>query len=189
MGLADSSDIFTARLIEHLKNNLTPGQAMEAILPYLGQQLRCDRVFLYLRHPDSGLGRVPFCWRRSDEIPVVYDPQWKPEPEDLGSEDPMFAAALALQPSLFIDDVETADPQTLNREFEAENFGHRALVHAHLGLDRQLWGVLQPCTFGRPHPWTAADRQLIHRAVAWFTPLTIDYVLQHHPQYDRQSAA
>ncbi|MEO0408435.1 MAG: GAF domain-containing protein [Cyanobacteria bacterium P01_A01_bin.135] len=183
MVAANSSNAFTRRLWDHLHENMSPAQVMEAILPYLGQQLRCDRIFVYLRCPETRQGRVPFCWRHSSEIPLVYDPHWKPEPEGLGDEDPMFAAALALEPSIFVEDVETASPNVLNRKFEAENFGHRALVHAHLGIERQLWGVLQPSMFDRPRKWNAEDRALVQRAAAWLTPLAMEYVL-NSPNHD-----
>lgn len=184
MVVANPSDTLTLRILDHLRNNLTPGQAMEAVLPYLGQQLQCDRVFVYLRHPDTRRGRVPFCWRRGDEVPLVYDPHWKLEPESLEADDPMFAAALALAPSIFVKDVETAGPHVLNRQFEQENFGHRALIHAHLSLEGQLWGVLQPCVFNAPRAWTPKDHILIQRAVAWFTPFALEYVLKNSPHHD-----
>lgn len=89
------------------------------LLPILGRLLQCDRIFLYLRHPTSRLGRTPFCWRQSEAIPKIYDEQWSLEdPEQLEQRDPLFAAALDGQPSIFVEDVETAEPTVLNREFE-----------------------------------------------------------------------
>jgi hypothetical protein len=88
----------------------------------------------------------------------------------------MFAAALQGQPSIYIEDVEAASPNTLNRNFEQENFGHRALIHAHLCVDQQLWGILQPCIFGHPRHWDARDRHLMEKATGWFTPWAEKYV-------------
>lgn len=157
-----------------------PSQDLDAfftkLVAELGESLQCDRCFLYLRHPATKLGRVPFCWVRSAEIPAVYDQQWKPEPESLASEDPMFAAALRCAPSIFVEDVEAADPQVLNPQFEQENFGHRALVHGHLCHEGQLWGVLQPCVFGRPRVWADAERSAIAEAIAQITPAAIEYI-------------
>lgn len=150
-------------------------------LPALGQQLASDRIFLYLRSPADSLGQVPFCWRHSPDVPLVYDEDWQAEPGSLSQEDPMFAAALRGDPSLFIEDVERADSDTLNREFERENFGHRALVHAHIYRDGQLWGVLQPCQFGQPRRWSQADRDCIHHAVEMITPYVIAYVRNSVP--------
>ncbi|MGF1457626.1 MAG: GAF domain-containing protein [Leptolyngbyaceae cyanobacterium] len=155
--------------------------AAEAILSNLGQQLACDRAFLYVRSPESQIGKVPFCWRRTNTIPLIQDVDWKPEPSSLSNEDPMFAAALKAEPSVFIEDVETASPDTLNQEFERKTFGHRALVHGHLCVDGQLWGILQPCIFDRPRQWTKHDRQLIQTNVAWLTPLAIEFVKLHLP--------
>ncbi|MEG4573247.1 hypothetical protein QUA56_11210 [Microcoleus sp. N3A4] len=47
----------------------------------------------------------------------------------------MFAAALRSEPSIFVEDVETVNPEFVNKDFEAKEFGHRALIHAHLCAD------------------------------------------------------
>jgi GAF domain-containing protein len=151
----------------------------------LGGLLQCDRIFFYLRHPDSRMGRTPFCWRQSEailEIPEIYDDQWSLEdPKQLEQQDPLFAAALNGQPSIFVEDVEEADSTVLNRDYERRHFGHRALVHAHLFDNQKLWGILQPCMFAQPRTWTASDRALINYAVAQSELLAIDYVTRHHP--------
>ena len=149
---------------------------LEQTLPLLGQQLQCDRDFVYLRSPRRHVGRVPFCWRRHEDIPLVYDPDWKPEPRWLPRQDPMFAAALRGKPSLFIDDIEMADPKLVNRNFERQTFGHRALVHAHLFQKRRLWGILQPSVFNHPRQWIRDDHRLIKEVVGWLTPIAQEYV-------------
>lgn len=156
----------------------SPSEALGAVLPVLGQQLSCDRIFLYLRHPDLNRGRVPFCWCDRADLEPIYDPDWKEEPASLADDDPMFAAALKAEPSIFIADVETASSDTLNRDFEHRTFGHRALVHAHLCHEQQLWGILQPEVFDHPRLWSSADRHLINQAVHLLTPLAVDYVGQ-----------
>ena len=88
----------------------------------------------------------------------------------------MFAAALKAQPSIFVEDVETAGPEVLNREFEHQTFGHRALIHAHLRSEQTLWGILQACVFEEPRVWSQGDRQLIEQTVTQLTPFAIDYV-------------
>jgi len=90
----------------------------------------------------------------------------------------MFAAALQAKPSIFVEDVETADQSTLNQQFERENFGHRALVHAHLCQHDQLWGILQPCVFEHPRAWSESDQNLIHYLVNRLTPFAIQYVTE-----------
>lgn len=153
-----------------------PDVILPTLLSFLSNHLQCDRCFIYLRHPVTKMGKVPHCWRRHADIPLVLDDDWKPEPNSLPDEDPMFAAALRAEPSIFVEDVETASPEILNREFEQREFGHRALIHAHLRQDGQLWGVLQPCTFEQPHPWTQRDRQLIATVEPKLLPIAIAYV-------------
>jgi GAF domain-containing protein len=164
-----------------LATGLPEAEVVDAALAQLGQQLRCDRVFLYLRSPPTRLGRVAFCWRQHEAVPLVYDPDWKTEPTSLPDEDPLFAAALQGKPSIFVDDVKAASPAMLNYEFECQTFGHRALIHAHLWADRQLWGVLQACKLETPRPWSPSDRQLVDQAVAAFTPFAQAYVRSHYP--------
>ena len=159
-----------------LTDSPTPEQLFDALMPAVGEFLECDRCFLYLRDPETRLGRVAFCWVRSSEIPVVYDNDWKLEPASLPAIDPMFAAALRTEPSIFVEDVETASPDVLSQAFERRSFGHRALIHAHLCQDKQLWGVLQPCLFGRPRQWTVTERHVVDQIVQSITPKAIAYI-------------
>jgi GAF domain-containing protein len=154
----------------------TPEMLFNALMPALGDYLACDRCFLYLREPNTCLGRVPFCWVRHADIPTVYDEDWKLDPPSLPDHDPMFAAALRTEPSVVVDDVETASADTLNKQFEQENFGHRALIHAHLCYEGQLWGVLQPSVFGHPRQWTQAEQATIEQVVQAITPSAVAYV-------------
>ena len=143
-----------------------------------------DRVFLYVRYPQTRYGQAAFCYCRNSDIPNVQEEEWKQEqPEDLEQVDPMFAAAINCKPSIFVDDVETADPETLNREFEAQEFGHRALVHGHICEGDKLWGILQPCVFGHPHHWTAEDKQIIEEVCDRLVPIVKEYVLNNHPPH------
>ncbi|WP_009631442.1 GAF domain-containing protein [Synechocystis sp. PCC 7509] len=153
-----------------------PVAVFTALLPEIGEILQCDRIFLYLRNPQTKFGKVVNCWRRSLEIPDVDDYQWKQEPESLPQEDPLFAAALCNKPSIFVEDVETASIDVVDRDFEQKTFGHRALVHAHLCQDGQLWGILQPCVFDKPRNWTKSDRVLISQVENKLTPLAIKYI-------------
>lgn len=164
------------QLLEKMCQGRRTDEIFDQTLPALGRQLQCDRVFVYLRSPQYYVGRVPFCWQRHEAIPRVYDPDWKAEPRSLPYEDPMFAAALQAQPSLFIEDVETASPEAVNRDFEAQTFGHRALIHAHLCIERKLWGILQACIFDQPRCWNQSDHRLIERTVGWFSPLAMEHV-------------
>ncbi|NJL86592.1 MAG: GAF domain-containing protein [Leptolyngbyaceae cyanobacterium SM1_1_3] len=165
-----------------LSREQAPAKLFAQLLPVLGDVLACDRCFLYLRHPESRLGQVPFCWRRSDRFTDVTDTEWKVEdPAALEQRDPLFAAALRGEHSIFIEDVETADPAVVNLEFERQHFGHRALVHAHLVSNDQLWGILQPCSFERPRPWQELDKTVVIQTVQKITPLAVKYVETHCP--------
>ncbi|ARV60050.1 GAF domain-containing protein [Nostocales cyanobacterium HT-58-2] len=159
-----------------LDTNSEPDAIFAALLPALGEVLQCDRTFLYLRNPHTKLGRVPYCWRRTQEISEVLDPDWKPEPESLPEEDPLFAAALRTDPSVYVEDVETASPEVVNREFEQSHFGHRALIHSHLVWEGQLWGILQPCVFGNQRVWSEFDHTVISQVEAKIAPLAAAYV-------------
>ena len=88
----------------------------------------------------------------------------------------MFAAAVRAEPSIYIDDVETASPKVLSQDFEKQNFGHRALIHAHLCHENELWGVLQPCVFSNPRTWTQKEQLAIEQIVQAVTPIEIDYI-------------
>ena len=157
-------------------NNSEAEAIFSELMPALSEALQCDRTFLYLRYPSTRMGKVPFCWCRSADIPTVLDVDWKPEPSSLPDENPMFAAALRTAPSIFVEDVETASPDVLNKDFEQKNFGHRALIHAHICHDGQLWGVLQPSMFGKPRVWTEEERSLITTILEKITPLAVSYV-------------
>ena len=158
------------------EGNSDPDAIFSELMPAVAEALKCDRTFLYLRYPDTRMGKVPFCWCRSADIPTVLDVDWKEEPKSLPDEDPMFAAALRTAPSIFVEDVQTATPDVLNKDFEQKNFGHRALIHAHICHDGQLWGVLQPSMFGKPRVWTDEERSLIATIVEKITPLAVSYV-------------
>lgn len=159
-----------------LTSDRSPAALFSALMPLLCEELQCDRCFLYLRNPQTRMGKVPFCHVRNPQAPHLTDPDWKPEPEGLPEEDPMFAAALRTAASIFVEDVETAGPDILNRDFERENFGHRALIHCHLCQDGQLWGVLQPSVFGQSRVWTERDRTLIAHVETRIAPLAVAYV-------------
>ena len=157
-----------------LAADTSPEARLQAALDLIGPEVRADRCFLYVRDPEKERGRIALVWRLDEAVP---DPRhdWQPDTGDLPREDPLFRAALAAQPSIFVDDVTEAGPDVLNQEFERRTFGHRALVHAHITENGQLWGILQPCVFGHPHHWTATERAYLEAA----TPLLLPVVQQY----------
>ena len=150
-------------------------ERLQAALDLMGPHLRADRCLLYVRHPDRGRGRIAFVWRLDEAVP---DPRhdWQDDTGDLPKEDPLFLAALAAQPSVYVDDVTEAGPDVLNQEFERRTFGHRALVHAHITEAGRLWGIAQPCVFGHPRHWTAAEREYLDAAVGLLLPVVQEYM-------------
>jgi GAF domain-containing protein len=165
-----------AELAAVLTTDAPPAGRLQRALDLVGPHLRADRCFLYVRDPGQGRGRIAFVWRLNEAIP---DPRhdWQDDTGDLPKEDPLFRAALAARPSVYVDDVAQAGPEVLNQEFERRTFGHRALVHAHITDDQgQLWGILQPCMFNHPRHWTAAEREYLAVAVPLFLPVIRDYM-------------
>jgi GAF domain-containing protein len=163
-------------------SSLSPQDFLFSLMPTVGKFLQVDRCFFYLRNPQTQLGRVPFCWVRDAGIPTVYDEDWKLEPSSLPDEDPMFAAALKTESSIFVEDVEAASSEILNAQFEKENFGHRALIHGHVCQQGQLWGVLQPCVFGRPRTWSRDERSAFQQLIREITPTAVAYIKLHCPE-------
>ncbi|BAY27738.1 hypothetical protein NIES2100_75630 [Calothrix sp. NIES-2100] len=161
---------------EILDKNTEPDAIFREILPIIGDELQCDRCFLYLRNPQTKLAKVAYCWRRNQEIPDITDLNWRLDPESLPQEDPLFAAALRNDPSVYVEDIETASPEVVNKEFEHKYMGHRALIHAHLCQNHQLWGILQPAVFGRPRVWSERDRAFVTQLETKLIPLVVAYV-------------
>lgn len=153
---------------------LQPEIRFGLLLPAIGQALAVDRCFIHVRQPHSRLHRV-FCWRLLAEFPDATVADWQPEAA-WEAQDPMFAAALSCAAPIFVEDIETASPKVLNVEFERQNLGHRALVHAQICQDGMLYGILQPCIFDKPRIWSAADRQLILALLDRLQPIVFEYV-------------
>lgn len=150
-----------------------PEAVFAALLPAVCEVLQTDRCFLHVRNPHNRLYRV-FCWCRSSEFPDMITDTWQQE-NAWEQDDPMFAAALRTDPSIFVEDVEAASPEVLNINFERENFGHRALIHAHICDGGMLRGILQPCIFGHPRIWSEGDRAVIAQAIKKVKPFVVSY--------------
>lgn len=164
---------FPATLDAVFARHHEPESLFQALLPAICNVLNTDRCFLEVRQPNRRLYR-DFCWRRSSEFPDFSTDGWQPE-NRWEEEDPLFAAALRAAPSIFVEDVETADPEVLNLAFERRYFGHRALVHAHICQRDVLYGILQPCVFGKPRLWSEFDRAVIDGLVDRLKPFVIQY--------------
>ncbi len=161
---------------EPVFSRANPVELFADLLAVLGETLQVDRCFLLVRDPESRYHRV-FCWRRDKKFPDTSTEVWEKEKE-WELEDPMFAAALAAKPSIFVEDIDTAPAEILNWQFEKDNLGHHALIHGHLRSDGRLWGILQPCVFDRPRIWSEFDRWIIERAIDRLTPIVKQYVTE-----------
>ncbi|GAB3337895.1 hypothetical protein GCM10027299_49500 [Larkinella ripae] len=156
----------------------TPADTLDLVVQTVGKALNADRCFLYVRQPARGRGRTAFCWRKNKTITDknTVQPDWQADTDTLPAQDPLIRAGLAGQPSVYVDDVETANPDVLNRQFERETFGHRALIHAHIQRDNQLWGILQPCMFGNPRHWTHEEKAPIEAILPLLQPVIAAFV-------------
>lgn len=171
----NNESIFDAESI--LKNNAEPSKILAEINQAIAIMLQADRCFLYVRDSETRYGQAAFCYCRNSEVEDVSSSEWiKEQPADLEEKDPMFAAALKCKPSIYVEDIEAADPEIVNRDFEVKEFGHRALIHVHLCQEDKLWGIWQPSVFGQPRIWTAEDRQIIEAIAFHLTPLVKQYV-------------
>lgn len=169
-------ETLSAALDDLLSNDQTPAETLNAVVQTVGTVLNAERCFLYVRQPDQRHGRIAFCWRNDETIPDVIQPDWQPDTTDLPREDPLFRAAIEGRPSVYVDDVETAGPDVLNQEYEHKTFGHRALIHAHIQRDGQLWGILQPSVFIGPRPWTEIEKGHLEAILPRLQPLIAAYV-------------
>lgn len=151
-----------------------PETVFTTLLPALCNVLQCDRCFLHIRNPHTRRYRN-ICWRQTDRLPDTSTEGWEYE-QEWERDDPMFAAALRTEHSIFVEDIETASPTVVNREFERSNLKHRALVHAHLCQENLLWGILQPSVFGHPRAWDESERAIINQVTERLTPIVICYV-------------
>lgn len=161
---------------DRLTSGQTPNHTLNEVVRIVGTVLNADRCFLYVRQPERRHGRIAFCWCKDETIPDVIQPDWQPDTTDLPREDPLFRAAIEGRPSVYVDDVETAGPDVLNREYERRTFGHRALIHAHIQRDGQLWGILQPCGFLGPRPWTEIEKRHLEGILPRLQPVIAAYV-------------
>lgn len=158
-----------------MSTSADPKSILVELVTAIANTLKVDRCFLYVRDPQTRLGQIACCYCRNPQVPDLSGNQWRVETE-LEAKDPLFAAALNCRASVYVEDVETAPPEMVNREYEAQEFGHRALIHAHLCAEGKLWGILQPCVFAHPRQWTLVDRQVIEKMVVQMIPLVKQYV-------------
>jgi GAF domain-containing protein len=147
------------------------------LMQVLCDEFNCDRCFLYLRNPQTQEGTITHCYSRDSRWKDMTSPDWASE-GNVAELDPLFATALQTIDPVYVDDIETAGPDVLNLEFEREGFGHRALIHAPIYYDDQMFGILEPCVFEQPHHWTERDRQITAFVQAQLSSKVVTYLKQ-----------
>ena len=153
-----------------------PDALFTALMPALGEVLRCDRCFLYLREPTKGQGRITHCWARDGRAAEWIGAAWLEDPT--APQDPLMTIALQTPVAVFVEDIETASSAVVDRAYEREKFRHRALVHAPIYLKDALIGVLECSMFEIPRAWSEGDRQLIAALQAKLTSPAQAYLKQ-----------
>ena len=158
-------------------------ESFHRLMEVYGRALGADRCLLFLYEPERQLARCTHQWMRRPEWAFGRpDNGWQPmDQAQTARDDPMFAMALESPEALYIDDIETADPNLVNAPYEIENFQHRGLVHAPLMDDGVLWGILEPCVIAAPKAWTESDRAVTAWVQQKLTPLAIRYVRETCP--------
>ena len=155
----------------------TPKYLLNEVVKMVGETLQADRCFLWVRQPATSLSRGAFVWRRNETIPNLTPEQMRWSDESfLPSQDPLYAAALNCKPSIYVNDVQSESSEIINRRFEELNFGHRALIHAHIISDNKLFGILQPCMFGSPRLWLQVEKDLIESILPKLSPFVKEFV-------------
>jgi len=159
------------------EQDAAPGDILQALMPALARALDCDRCLLFLRDPKTDRTRCAHRWAAEPDFALQRaDDGWTPLPPTLLEDDPMYAEAMVNPDALFIDDVETADPDLVNGDYETEHFGHRALVHAPVYHDGEMYGILEPCVMDAPRAWSTADKALVAQVQAKLGPVAAAFV-------------
>ncbi|MEM7593386.1 MAG: GAF domain-containing protein [Cyanobacteria bacterium P01_A01_bin.83] len=142
----------------------------------LVELLACDRCYLYLRDPQHCIGQILHCYSIHPELPNLIEAEKRTEDFYISKANPLFAAAINCEATIFIEDIDNVSPIDQDQDFWQQNYcNHKSLIQAHLCLNQELWGILQISNFNRPRPWTKFDRSLVSQIVNRITPLASIY--------------
>ena len=148
-------------------------QLLSQLLPVLGNLLKCDCCFLYLRHPQHRFGKISHYWATSDQYASIVEPDWHSEPEAL-LDSPLFEAAIATEHSVFVENVDTE--YTNLRKIDPFIRTEQSIAQGHIIKQDQLWGILRVCIFERTRNWMQFDRSLIIHSIQRLQPTVINYM-------------
>ncbi|NEQ55829.1 MAG: GAF domain-containing protein [Leptolyngbya sp. SIO3F4] len=155
---ADSLPIEIATIFQ---SGQTPNNVFTELMPAVVEALQCDRTFLYIRDPQRQRTSITHGYSRDNRWPTMVQSGWSDESPSLNAKDPLTASAYKSPEAKFIDDIETAAPDTLDLAMERAIFGHRALVHAPIYYEGIFYGIVEPCVFDKPRIWSERDLTLI----------------------------
>ena len=158
------------------ERDLEPDALLTALLPALGELLPCDRCFLYLRDPFKGQGSITHCWALDGCTAGWIGADWLEGPN--APPDPLMTIALRTPVAVFVEDIETAGNEVVDRTYERAIFQHRALVHAPIYFNDTLIGILECSVFKTPRAWSKDDRHLIAALQARLIAPTQAYIKQ-----------
>lgn len=91
---------------------------------------------------------------------------------------PLMAIAFRTLEAVFVDDIETAESAAVHLAYERELFKHRALIHAPIYWNGQLYGIGEPCVFQEARAWTEFNQAIIGSVQTRLAPLTFQYLNQ-----------
>lgn len=140
---------------------LTPDEALSRLMPAIVAAMNTDRCFIYMRDPRRRKTAFTHGYSRLPDWRSFNGGAWGDEPNPETLSEPMLKKAFSDPTPLFIEDIETAPPGTLNVGLERGFFGHRALVHAPIYHKGIFYGVLETAVRDAPRTWTQEDRDLI----------------------------
>lgn len=150
-------------------------ELLSQVLPVLGNLLKCDCCFLYLRHPQHQFGKISHYWTASDQYPDMVEPDWHSEPEAL-LDSPLFEAAIATEHSVFVKNIDTEYASL--RDIDPFIRTERSIAQGHIVKQDQLWGILRVCTFKRTRNWMQFDRSLIIHSIQRLQSTVVNYMEQ-----------
>ena len=115
-----------------LSEDNEPDAVFTALMPALCEVLQCDRCFLYLRNPQTCVGKITHCWAQDARWQDLTGSDWIEETE-LIEKDPLMAIAFRTPEAVFVEDILTAGSETLNLAslagvFRASCFNPRASI-------------------------------------------------------------
>lgn len=148
-------------------------EVLDKILPTLGDLLKVDYCFLYLRHPQQKKSKITHYWQKANCRPPMVESNWHSEDEKL-MDSSLFKAAINAEHSVFVSDV-NAEYKALK---DADIFmgDEQSLVQGHILKRGQLWGILRVCVLGHSRQWMQFDRSLIIHSVQRLVPHVINCV-------------